>query len=191
MLISTVGGNHFTILPAVYKDSNVSKSSPTTILFVVLGLFFFFLNRGHPSGYKVISHCWFNLSFSSVGNSMEGGASGNLESTGSQELEATELLNNSSDKRCWESFHMFIGYSLEKCIFRSFAHSLNGLFCCWAVKSSLHILNINHLSDTLFIIFSHSIVIFSLLFLLMCVSFYVWRGPINLCLLLVPVLLIL
>ena len=43
MLISTVGGNHFTILPAVYKDSNVSKSSPTTILFVVLGLFFFFL----------------------------------------------------------------------------------------------------------------------------------------------------
>ena len=49
--------HHFTFLPAVHECSNFFTCSPT---FVIICLF----NYSHPSGYRVVSHCGFDLHFS-------------------------------------------------------------------------------------------------------------------------------
>ena len=77
---------------------------------------------------------------------------------------------------CWTSFHVPIGHlysSFEKMSVRSFAHFLIRLFVFLmsSGKCSLYILDINPLSDILFVnIFSHSV---GGLFVLLIVSFAV------------------
>ena len=64
--------------------------------------------------------------------------------------------------------------SLEKCLFRSFAHVLNEMFHFLVLNfvSSLYILDVNPLSDVLVDMFSHSV---SCLFILLMIFFAVQK----------------
>ena len=85
-------------------------------------------------------------------------------------------LHFSDNEWCWTYFHVFVSHLyvfFEKCLFRSFAHCLIGLFIFLVLScmSCLNILEVNYLSVVSFaIIFSHSE---GCLFTLLIVSFAV------------------